>query len=86
MKQGEQGQTEGCWRCDGNRMDLGWERYSGEEVAWERLCWRSIGDLYLTKVQKLGPGHGMGWRVDCWFSMHLDLAWSQVLHILWKFL
>ena len=22
MKQGEQGQTEGCQRCDGNRMDL----------------------------------------------------------------
>ena len=23
--QGTQGQMEGCWRCDGNRMDLGWE-------------------------------------------------------------
>ena len=26
MKQGEQGQMEGCWRCDGNRMDLRMER------------------------------------------------------------
>ena len=26
---------EGCWRCDGNRMDLRWERYSREEVVWE---------------------------------------------------
>ena len=30
MKQGEQGQMEGCQRCDGNRMDLGWGRCSGE--------------------------------------------------------
>ena len=26
MKQGEQGQMEGCQRCDGNRMDLRTER------------------------------------------------------------
>ena len=23
---GEQGQMEGCWRCDGNRMDFGMEK------------------------------------------------------------
>ena len=36
MKQGEQGQTEGCQRCDGNRTDLMlekvWWRRSG--VGW----------------------------------------------------
>ena len=26
MRQGEQGQMEGCWRCDGNRTDLGTEK------------------------------------------------------------
>ena len=26
MKQGEQGQMEKCWRCDGNRMDLRTEK------------------------------------------------------------
>ena len=36
---------EGCQRCDGDRMDLGQERYSGEEGAWDGLCQRSIGDL-----------------------------------------
>ena len=41
---GKQGQTEGCWRCDGNRTDLRWERYSGEQVEQNGLCQRSISD------------------------------------------
>ena len=45
MKQGEQGQMEGCWRCDGSRMDLGWGRCSGEEAVQDGLCQRSIRDL-----------------------------------------
>ena len=35
----------GCWRCDRNRMDLRWGRCSREGAGWNRLCWRSIGDL-----------------------------------------
>ena len=36
---------EGCWKCDRNRMDLRQGKCSREEVAWDRLCWRSISDL-----------------------------------------
>ena len=36
---------EGCQRCDGNRMDLRQGKGSGEEVAWDGLCQRSISDL-----------------------------------------
>ena len=32
MRQGEQGQTEGCRRCDGNRTDLGTEKVYKEAL------------------------------------------------------
>ena len=54
MKQGEQGQTEGCQRCDGSRMDLRQGKCSGEEVAWDRLCQRSISDLISNSLGDLG--------------------------------
>ena len=40
MKQGEQGQTEGCWRCNGNRTDLRMEKVSHRKVEWNGL----VGD------------------------------------------
>ena len=45
MKQGGQGQMEGCQRCDGNRTDLRQGKCSGEEAVQDGLCQRSIGDL-----------------------------------------
>ena len=44
---------EGCQRYDGNRMDLRWGRCSGEGVGWDRLCWRSIGDLVSNNCQAI---------------------------------
>ena len=41
---GKQGWMAGCWRCDRNRMDLGWGRYSGKQVEQNRLGQRSTGD------------------------------------------
>ena len=48
MRQGGQGQMEGCRRCNGNRDRL-WDGKGVAEddgVGW--TCWRSIGDRYLT--------------------------------------
>ena len=53
MKQGEQGQIEGSWRCDRNRMDLRLGKCSGEEAAWDGFCQRSIGDLISKKYPML---------------------------------
>ena len=39
----KQGWTEGCWSCDGNRMDLE-QGSKGGWVEWDRLCQRSISD------------------------------------------
>ena len=54
MKQGwgDKGWNKGNrdkWRGAGDVMEIewtwGWRRYSGEEVAWDGLCQRSISDL-----------------------------------------
>ena len=43
VRQGAQGQMEGCWRCDGNRMDFGTEGVVEDDgVGW--TCQRSISD------------------------------------------
>ena len=44
MKQGGQGQTEGCQRCDGNRMDFWNGKGIVEDGGVEWTCQRSIGD------------------------------------------
>ena len=49
MKQGEQGQIEGCQRCDGNRVDLRQGKCSREGVVPDGLCQRSISDLISNK-------------------------------------
>ena len=45
VRQGGQGQTEGCWRCDGNRNGL---LGQAEDDRAGQTCQRSIGDQYLT--------------------------------------
>ena len=47
---------EGSWRCDGNRMDLRWGKCSGEEVAQDKFCWRSIRDPISNKYPMLYLG------------------------------
>ena len=51
MRQGGQGQMEGCWRCDGNRNGLGEQKGIAEDGGVGRTCRRSIGDWYLTGLQ-----------------------------------
>ena len=39
---------EGCWRCDGNRMDFWNGKAIAEDDGVGQTCQRFIGDRYLT--------------------------------------
>ena len=44
---------EGCWRCDGNRIELRQERCSGEGAEWNGLVGDPLTIQYLTSGECL---------------------------------
>ena len=67
MKQGGQGQMEGCRRCDGNRNGLLGMEGIVEDGGAGWTCWRSISDWYLTMLQHHSSSkyHHQGWTGHC---------------------